>query len=197
MSTALYNCRSTGAAHYVLTKFDADLNVESSYQTTEKECACPAGAKPTCRHRTMLPLFITSGHIDDGWFLDWSTRMWRKPLTFENGGCADDRELGQGQPATDVTNRELGTVTATEIAQRRAELDERFKQETEKVLEPIISKITEITNNHLGAAPLSNASEAVPEAPAPASSPTTEARPPAAPEVVQRAGALPRRRFTA
>ena len=145
MTTSLYNCRSTGLANFTFTKFDADLNVESSYQTTEKECTCPAGAKPTCRHRTMLPLFITAGHVDDGYFLDWSTRMWRKPLTGDNGGVADHRKMGKA--------------------------------------------------DDLGAAPPSNASEAAPEAPAPAPDPTAEQRMPAAPAVVQRAGALPRRIF--
>ncbi len=31
----------------------------------------------------MLPTFAKAGHIDDGYFYDWDTRMWRKPLESE------------------------------------------------------------------------------------------------------------------
>lgn len=82
--TSLYSLRSsTDRDAYVITKFDRDYNVESVYAVTLKECDCPRSHKTGCRHRTMLPLFIQTGHIDDGWFLDFDTRQWRKPLSEE------------------------------------------------------------------------------------------------------------------
>ncbi len=78
--TALYSCRSINAVEYRISKFDADLNLQSSYIMTQEGCDCPQGHKPTCRHRKMLPTFAKEGHIDDGYFYDWDTRMWRKPI---------------------------------------------------------------------------------------------------------------------
>lgn len=50
---SLYNLR-TAELGYRVTKFDSDLNVESSYNVTPSTCDCPQGHKPTCRHRKML-----------------------------------------------------------------------------------------------------------------------------------------------
>ena len=64
-----YNLR-TAPDGYRITKFDADLNPESSYLIGPgpagglPECTCPAGTQPTCRHRQMwtsiLPLVNTA-----------------------------------------------------------------------------------------------------------------------------------------
>lgn len=54
---SLYNLRTYGSA-YRITKFDPDLNVESTYTVSAKECDCPAGFRSTCRHRQMLPALI-------------------------------------------------------------------------------------------------------------------------------------------
>ncbi len=78
--TSLYSCRSINAAEYRISKFDADFNLQSSYTMTQEGCDCPQGHKPTCRHRKMLPEFARQGHIGDGWFFDWDTRQWRKPI---------------------------------------------------------------------------------------------------------------------
>src|SRR5438105_686271 len=78
--TALYSCRSINAVEYRISKFDADFNLLSSYTMTREGCDCPQGHKPTCRHRKMLPEFAKQGHIDDGYFYDWDTRQWRKPI---------------------------------------------------------------------------------------------------------------------
>lgn len=61
----IYSYRSTG---YV-TKWDSDGNVEASYQVSEQGCTCPAGTRPTCRHRTMLSRLIPIA--DTHWFLSW------------------------------------------------------------------------------------------------------------------------------
>lgn len=50
----LYNAKSEGHSLRV-TKFDFDLNPESSYLTTAENCECPAGVRSTCRHRQMYP----------------------------------------------------------------------------------------------------------------------------------------------
>lgn len=73
--TFLYNCRRQGD-RYRVTKFDDDMNVESSYLCTTTECDCPAGKRPMCRHREMLPAFIQRGHIDDGWMFDYDRGGW-------------------------------------------------------------------------------------------------------------------------
>lgn len=79
--TSLYSLRQgSSPEQYIVTKFDLDYNMESMYGLSAEGCLCPAGHKPTCRHRKMLPLFLQHNHVDDGWFLDWDTRLWRKPL---------------------------------------------------------------------------------------------------------------------
>lgn len=64
----LYSLHHDGD-QYRITKWDRDLNVESTYLMTADECECPAGHRPSCRHRqmfsTLLPLCNTI------WFLDW------------------------------------------------------------------------------------------------------------------------------
>ena len=80
-SVSLYTIHtSLIQGEYVIQKFDADYLCESIYVMTSTECSCPQGHKPKCRHRTMFPLFLKFGHIGDGWFLEWDTRQWRRPV---------------------------------------------------------------------------------------------------------------------
>lgn len=80
----LYNLR-TDPAGFRVTKFDDDLEVESSYlmdfDPTEPGspviCECPAGIRPTCRHRQMLPTLLE--RLDTAWFLDHETQEWVDP----------------------------------------------------------------------------------------------------------------------
>ena len=67
--TTLYNCHTDGD-EWRITKF-VDGNPESSYLTTHHECQCPAGSRPTCRHRQMLPAFLDRGIVDTHLFLNW------------------------------------------------------------------------------------------------------------------------------
>lgn len=71
----LYNCRHSGD-QYRITKFDSDMNPQGSYLLSLKECECPAGVRPTCRHRQMLPKFIGRGHVGDEWFFDFDRGGW-------------------------------------------------------------------------------------------------------------------------
>src|SRR5882672_9301376 len=73
--TILYNCRHSGD-QYRITKFDSEMNVESSYLCSLEECDCPRGPHPTCRHRQMLPQFISRGHIGDSWMFDFDRGGW-------------------------------------------------------------------------------------------------------------------------
>lgn len=52
-----------------ITKFNSDGNVEASYLTSDSTCSCPAGQRPTCRHRRMLSYLRDI--VDTHWFLDW------------------------------------------------------------------------------------------------------------------------------
>jgi hypothetical protein len=71
----LYNCKHDGD-QYRISKFDNDMNVESSYLCTEEECECPAGHRPTCRHREMLPRFIARETVGTEWFYDYDRGGW-------------------------------------------------------------------------------------------------------------------------
>lgn len=71
----LYNCKPEGDSHRI-TKFDSDFNVESSYLTNGRECECPAGHRPTCRHRQMLPRFLAKGAGTGQWFHNFEAKSW-------------------------------------------------------------------------------------------------------------------------
>ncbi len=88
----LYNCKHADG-EYRLTKFTKDYEVESSYVVSAEGCDCPAGIRPVCRHRTMLPFFLEHGHVDDGWFFIWDTRQWLRPI--------EDVVRPRGAPSTD------------------------------------------------------------------------------------------------
>lgn len=112
----LYNCRHSGN-EYRITKFDSLGNVESSYLCTLSECQCPAGVRPTCRHRDMLPKFIQRGAVDTGWQLDW-----------DRGGWVDMRTEDEVEPEAlpdGVERDELTIATYTELPEG-ADVAEEF-----------------------------------------------------------------------
>lgn len=74
---SLYNIRAAGDA-FSISKFDDDLNFEASYVTTLATCTCPAGPRPTCRHRKMLGRMMN--HLGDGWFYNYKTQKWHRPV---------------------------------------------------------------------------------------------------------------------
>ncbi len=71
----LYNCHTDGD-QYRITKFDSLGNVESTYLCTIDECECPAGFRPTCRHRHMLPRFLAKGAVNSFYFYDYDRQGW-------------------------------------------------------------------------------------------------------------------------
>lgn len=80
MSNELYSLRAgSSPSEFTVIKLDRDLNPSAMYALNAKVCTCPAGTRSTCKHRKMLPFFLSAGHVDDGWFLEWDTRLWRGP----------------------------------------------------------------------------------------------------------------------
>ncbi len=85
----LYSCRHSGD-QYRISKFNDDMNVQSSYLCTETECDCPAGVRPICRHREMLPRFIERKTVDSDWWFDYDRGGWvqmgngEEPLQLED-----------------------------------------------------------------------------------------------------------------
>src|SRR5712692_5314182 len=85
----LYSLRTLPSG-YAITKFDDDLEVQSTYVMTRQEipgraigmirCSCPASGRPTCRHREMVPLFILTNRVDTGWFYDHDAMKWYPPI---------------------------------------------------------------------------------------------------------------------
>ena len=65
----LYNCHTEGD-RWRITKFN-DGELESTYICTPIECECPAGVRPSCRHRQMLPQMLAHHIQDSMWFMDW------------------------------------------------------------------------------------------------------------------------------
>lgn len=80
--TVLYNMRHAGD-EYRCTKFNSDFDVESSYTLSLEECTCPAGHRPMCRHREMLPKFIARDHIGDNWLFDYDRGGWVQGIPSE------------------------------------------------------------------------------------------------------------------
>ena len=72
MTQILYSLRTDGD-QYRITKF-IDGDVESSYLCTETECECPAGHRPSCRHRQMLPELVARKLTNTHWFWDFDRR---------------------------------------------------------------------------------------------------------------------------
>jgi hypothetical protein len=121
--TNLYHLRSGKAGSYRITKLDEDYQIESSYTVSKHECDCPAGTRPTCRHRQMLPFFLAKGHIDNGWMLDWHTRQWRKPL------CEDGEATPIGKDFP--TGGDIDSMSEEDLA----------KEFEERVIAPILAKL--------------------------------------------------------
>lgn len=101
----LYNCITSPSneEEYIITKFDNDFNVEATYTTSLSECDCPAGTRDTCRHRTMLPIFLASEHVNDNWFYNYDTHGWHKITSQELLGIAEDLVEPEGPSALVAT----------------------------------------------------------------------------------------------
>lgn len=56
-----------GTERVRISKF-IDGELESSYLTTLYDCECPAGVRPSCRHRQMLPQMQAHRIVNTHWF---------------------------------------------------------------------------------------------------------------------------------
>lgn len=81
MSQILYNLRKTSDG-FMLAKFGPDFNVEAVYhlqpQAGGYTCDCPAGHRPSCKHRKMIARMIPKADSDE--FYCYETQSWHKPL---------------------------------------------------------------------------------------------------------------------
>ena len=97
----LYNAKvGILEGQFIVTKFDDDLNIESSYTTTLSECDCPAGQRSTCRHRQMLPHFIAHDYADTNWFFCYDDQNWHEP--FDNLGADEVIDLQASAEAESI-----------------------------------------------------------------------------------------------
>jgi hypothetical protein len=71
---SLYNLKTLDDGSFTITKFTNDLEPESSYTVTMDTCDCPAGQRPTCRHRQMLPSFLDVDAADQPMFYNFDTK---------------------------------------------------------------------------------------------------------------------------
>lgn len=141
--TQLYSLRSTTSpGEYIVTKFDGDLEVQAVYSVSKSACSGPDGHRPKCKHREMLKLFLSAEHIDDGWFLDWDTRLWRGPLIAQDiGELADQLSLDNSResptPTLGVSKEEIpsGFVKACAMDAFKGCLDDRIAEEEEALAE--------------------------------------------------------------
>jgi hypothetical protein len=114
----IYNCKTDGD-HYRITKFNEYMDVESSYLCTEEECECPAGDRPSCRHRQMLPKFQARKATKGQWFFDYDREGWIKAdvSTLEDlGDPSEDLELTDPMPAEMTLPEPPAGITMLDLA---------------------------------------------------------------------------------
>lgn len=113
--SAVYNLRSHKLDNFIVTKFDDDFNIESYYEMTvadgEVRCGCPAGVRPTCRHRQMFAQLLT--RLDTAWFLDFDTRAWVDPTGEASNlseATASSVPSPQGVQSLKVGQADMGSI---------------------------------------------------------------------------------------
>src|SRR5258706_13404782 len=106
LMTTLYNCHTDGD-QYRITKFDSLGNVESSYLCTGDECECPAGHRPSCRHRHMLPRFLAKGAVNSFYFYDYDRQGWvtNEPAKSNGNGPPEPKPEPPFQNGPDMSNK--------------------------------------------------------------------------------------------
>jgi hypothetical protein len=107
----LYSIRRGPKGHQI-TKFDDDFNPAATYDVSVGACSCPAGPRPTCRHRKMLSRMLAKVDTDE--FYCYETQTWHRPLSAE-GGNVDS-------PTTEA-EREVDNFTRQAVEQLAATLE--------------------------------------------------------------------------
>ncbi len=114
---ALYNCKSADGS-YRITKFDTDLNPEGSYLVSDEACECPAGVRPTCRHRQMLPKFLARDAVDQPIYYAFEEDVWLEPVeaqledSAENDGDVHDDPMREEAAAEGLAEFNAADATA-------------------------------------------------------------------------------------
>ena len=98
MKQTLYNLRNDGD-QWRISKF-VDGELESSYLCTELECECPAGHRPSCRHRQMLPQMLAHKIENTFYFWDFDRHY---ACDFQGGSKQLADALTLGLPAEEET----------------------------------------------------------------------------------------------
>lgn len=135
-----YNLRANAPDKlpFIIIKFDKDLNPESVYEVGFTACSCPAGHRPKCRHREMLPKLRE--RVDTAWFWHFETQSWADPTgeakahdeVAEHDAATGGLEAGQvgldgpasfeeAMMAAGVDLNSPFNMTATEVDERIAE----------------------------------------------------------------------------
>lgn len=97
----LYNLKSADG-DWRITKFTNDLEPEGSYLVSADACTCPAGVRPTCRHRQMLPKFLAAGAEDSGMFFHFETEQFLTPDLGESNSSSDFGEVDDSSADSEV-----------------------------------------------------------------------------------------------
>lgn len=139
---SLYNLK-TADGEYRITKFTNDLEVESSYIVSENECACPAGARPSCRHRQMLPKMLNVGAEDSGMFYDFDHDQFLEPLS-----DSEDTQSVIVSPLEDSSER-----SDTELANTEPQFLEGLSQTVETTINYTEDGSVEVVETHSALSP--------------------------------------------
>jgi hypothetical protein len=91
----LYNIRR-GPHGFAIAKFDENLNLLAAYDVDPKYCSCPAGPRPTCRHRKMLPRMLS--RVDTAEFYCYETNTWHMPLAATSAEAEDQAASAREAP---------------------------------------------------------------------------------------------------
>jgi hypothetical protein len=96
----LYNLKSADG-EWRITKFDDDLEMESSYIVSTDQCECPqwTSRERECRHMKMLPMMLE--RADSPWFFCYEDAQWYDPT----GQAKDNQEV-----ATDESGLEAEQI---------------------------------------------------------------------------------------
>jgi len=110
----LYTLRSADG-EWRITKFDQDLEMESSYIVSTDGCECPqwTSRERQCRHMKMLPMMVE--RADSAWFFCYEDAQWYDPT-------GEARVVGQSEGQGQGLSKPAENITATEIDRRIASL---------------------------------------------------------------------------
>lgn len=154
--TSLYNCRHSGD-QYRISKFSSHFDLEASYLVDATACECPAGHRPICRHREMLPKFINRGHIGDEWFFDHDRGGWVQ-------GEALLGQMAEIDPLASAasTPPSIANLTATEVDQRIRDHNLPTNPHLERLVDETLTALEELS---VKGGPISSPGEPIYEEP--------------------------------